>query len=909
MLVSNDVSTILSGVFSTPKPLSTPAGGVEKTLHSRRMAVADTRRGPAIRLFDDGFEIDSLKDDVVAGLDAVIRESSGILHGLGVTGRFHAELETVLGRPGDKKTIAAALNAMSTAFAALAANPASGRESVTEAAQTTVRRFRDLSLHIQALRAKADLQLAEAVTQADGLVQRIDALNNRISLAQTAGKPAAAMESERGRLVQDLAPFLDFTFFSRGDEALVLVTRKGTPLIGPAAPHLRAQASTLPPLPGASIEKGGLSGVTAQGIDIGQEISAGRIGALLRVRDTILPNLQAQIDTLAQTLQARLNQIGNRALGMNGARGIYTGSRSFPAMGGERITLTGGDCVIRLLNADKSVRATAAFGALMKRHRAADPGISGWTVGEAASALDGWLRDAIGKSDVPYVRLDERGRFSVRLADGLTLAFHDQRSVTLISAFTAPSGKALGLAGRIAFSDASGNWFECPTPVRPADDILAVATRLNGIDGVEAAVIASGQNLAVRVTSQRGLDLIAEPDRDGGKIAATLDFRPDPDAVPEDVAVSISAPHRGSVFTGRAIERAAPLGLKGVLSFADDSGASGALALDPAWDVLTLAQRIGEAGIIDSLNASLSESNGRVALKLVMPAPACVTLRGADNGFCSQPVLNGVFTAQAGTLIVADADSREIGRIDIAEGMDLNAIADAVNDPSRPFAEAGIAAHIQEAGALSWLEISDRNGGALAFQGSAAGTEPGRLDFALNPRDALRLLPAPSRIVPGLANYLGLNDLFVAEPADAFDAKAPTGVFASTAIPGTAMALALNPAAEGSPFEDAGAIAAAAEMLAAPFNIAAAGGLPRMAQRLDEYAATIIATIAAEAAAGKAQVIFRQSLLDGLSAQKNGLPLIDIDDEIRTLGQYRQAHQDSARIVASMARLTEALAT
>lgn len=908
MLVSNDVSTVLTGALSTPKAFPSPAGAVDRAQRSRRMAAATAQLGPQIRLFDDGFEIDSLKEDVVAGLDAVIRESNGILHGLSVAGRFHAELETVLGRPGDKKTIAAALNAMTTAFAALAANPTSGPESVTEAAQTTVRRFRDLSLHIQSLRTKADRQLADAVTQADSLVQRIGELNSRISLAQTAGKPTPALEAERGRLVQDLAPFLDFAFFSRGDGALVLVTCKGTPLIGPGAPHLCAPASPTPPLPGASLEKGVLSGVTAHGIDIGKDISTGRIGALLKVRDTILPNLQAQIDTLAQTLQARLNQIGNRALGTSGARGIYTGSRSFPAMGGERITLTGGDCVIQVLNADKSIRAAAAFGTLMKRHRAADSGASGWTAGEIVSALDSWLRDVIGKSGSPYVRLDEKGRFSVRLDQGLALAFHDQRSVTLVSTLTAPAGKALGLAGRVAFSDSSGARFECPAPILPTDDIQAVAGRLSAIDGIEASTVPAGKNLAIRVTSQRGLDLIAEPDRDGGKLAATLDLRPDPSAASEDVAVSISAPHKGSVFTSRTVERGVPLGLKGALSFVGDSGASGAVTLDPAWDVLTLARRIGEAGIIDSLNAALSENNGRVALKLVLPAPASATLDGADDGFCSQPVLNGDFAARAGTLVIAGADGREIGRIDIGEGMDLNAIAEAVNTPSRPLADAGITAHVRKAGALSWLEIAARTGGALLFQGSAVGMEPGQLDFALNPRDSLRLIPAPSRIVPGLANYLGLNDLFVAEPSDAFDAKAPTGVFASTAIPGTAMALALNPADGGSPFDDAGTIAAAAEMLAAPLNIAAAGGLPRMAQRLDDYAAAIIAAIAAEATASQGQVIFRQSLLDGLSAQKNGLPLIDIDDEIRTLGQYRQAHQDCARVIASMTRLIEGLA-
>lgn len=907
MLVSNDVSTVLTGALSTPKALSTPTGAVERTPRSRRMAVAATRRGPPIRLFDDGFEIDSLKEDVVAGLDAVIRESSGILHGLSIANRFHAELETVLGRPGDKKTIAAALNAMTTAFAALAANPASSPESVTEAAQTTVRRFRDLSLHIQALRTKADRQLADAVAQADSLIQRIGELNNRISLAQTTDKPTAVLEAERARLVQDLAPFLDFAFFARGDGALVLVTCKGTPLIGPSIPHLRAPASTSPPLPGASLEKGALSGVIAHGIDIGREISAGRIGALLKVRDTILPNLQTQIDTLAQTLQARLNQIGNRALGVDGARGIYTGSRSFPIIGGERITLTGGDCVIRLLNADKSVRAATAFGTLMKRHRAIGPGASGWTVGEIASALDGWLHDRIGKSDAPYVRLDEKGRFSVRLGQGLALAFHDQRSVTLVSTLTASADKALGLAGRIAFSDSSGTRFECPTQILPTDDIQAIARRLDAIDGIEASTVPAEKTLAIRVTSQRGLDLIVEPDRGGGKLAAMLDLRPDPDAAPEDVAVSIHAPHKGSVFTSRALERGVPLGLKGVLSVTDDSGASGALALDPAWDVLTLARRIGEAGIIDSLNAALSENNGHVALKLVLPAPASITLDGADDGFCSQPVLNDAFAARAGTLVIAGADGREIGRADIGEGMDLNAIAEAVNTTSRPLADAGITAHVRKAGALSWLEIAARAGGALLFQGSAAGTQSGQLDFALNPRDSLRLVPAPSRIVPGLANYLGLNDLFVAEPSDAFDAKAPTGVFASTAIPGTAMALALNPAADGSPFDDAGTIAAAAEMLAAPLNIAAAGGLPRMAQRLDDYAATIIATIAAEAAASQGQIIFRKSLLDGLSAQKEALPLIDIDDEIRTLGQYRQAHEDSARVIASITRLIEGL--
>ncbi len=56
----------------------------------------------------------------------------------------------------------------------------------------------------------------------------------------------------------------------------------------------------------------GFSGITVNGVDITSQITSGNIGALINLRDNILPASQSQLDQLANQLSASLNAVHNQ---------------------------------------------------------------------------------------------------------------------------------------------------------------------------------------------------------------------------------------------------------------------------------------------------------------------------------------------------------------------------------------------------------------------------------------------------------------------------------------------------------------------------------------------------------------------------------------------------------------------
>ncbi len=162
-------------------------------------------------------------------------------------------------------------------------------------------------------------------------------------------------------------------------------------------------------------------------------------------------------------------------------------------------------------------------------------------------------------------------------------------------------------------------------------------------------------------------------------------------------------------------------------------------------------------------------------------------------------------------------------------------------------------------------------------------------------------------MVAGFANFFGLNDLFVAEN-DAFETKAPIGVFVTSAAPGTAQALALNPGLRGDPARigTAATIRQISDLLCNPLNIAAAGDLPKGSWRLAHYAEAIVNQVHKSALNNRAQITYHRALLGQLEREKASAD-IDVNDRLSTLMALQQTYHDSTEVVSGLARLSEQL--
>ena len=220
------------------------------------------------------------------------------------------------GNDGSGTSLGNSLAALEAAVTALSATPdnASLQAGVVTALDAVAAQLRSTSSGIQALRSNADQQIASTVSDVNSQLQLIGTLNLQITQAAASGQPTGDLEDQRAQALQDIASKMDVSYFTNANGALQVYTTSGQALVDAAVhtisytPAANVTAATAySPTPPS-----GFSGIMVNGVDVTQQIKSGSIAALVNVRDTALPNAQAQLDQLATTLADSLNAVSNQ---------------------------------------------------------------------------------------------------------------------------------------------------------------------------------------------------------------------------------------------------------------------------------------------------------------------------------------------------------------------------------------------------------------------------------------------------------------------------------------------------------------------------------------------------------------------------------------------------------------------
>jgi flagellar hook-associated protein 1 len=270
------------------------------------------------------------------------------------------------------------LASLETAVSSLAATPddASLQASAVAALKAVGTQLNQISSGIQKLRGNADQDIGSAVTDVNQQLQLISSLNSQIAQATADGQSTAAMEDQRNTALQDVASKMNISYFTAPNGSVQVYTASGQALVD-------STAHTISYTPASSVSQStaysatppsGFAGITVNGQDITSQITSGSIGALISLRDTVLPGAQSQLDQLATRLESSLNAVHNQGT-------------SLPAPA----TLTGTAAVTAstALNATGTVRLaiTDATGNLVSYQ---DLDLSKYsTVGDLVSAING----------------------------------------------------------------------------------------------------------------------------------------------------------------------------------------------------------------------------------------------------------------------------------------------------------------------------------------------------------------------------------------------------------------------------------------------------------------------------------------------------------------------------------------
>ena len=127
---------------------------------------------------------------------------------------------------------------------------------------------------------------------------------------KAAGLSTADLESQRDVALQSVSQIVDAKVLAQENGNVVLVTGSGLSLPIEAKNPFSTSVATVGP--GAYYPGGGLPGITLGGADVTAQISGGRLGANLTLRDTTMPTYQGELDEFAHGLASRFDAQGLR---------------------------------------------------------------------------------------------------------------------------------------------------------------------------------------------------------------------------------------------------------------------------------------------------------------------------------------------------------------------------------------------------------------------------------------------------------------------------------------------------------------------------------------------------------------------------------------------------------------------
>jgi flagellar hook-associated protein 1 FlgK len=221
-----------------------------------------------------------------------------------------SQIETALGKPG--ASIDASLTQFYNAFSQLAQDPTSGvaRQQVIMRGQSLSIAFNDVASRLASAQRDADAQVRSGVDQINTLASQIASLN-----ASMAGVSASGNEALRDRLgvaLSALSQLIDIGVVSRPDGGADVSVGNGRALVIGADTYAIGVAP---------IAVTGLADLTSAGTVMTSEITGGRVGGLLHVRDGLLPGYATRLDQLAFGVATSVNVAHRAGFDLNGTAG------------------------------------------------------------------------------------------------------------------------------------------------------------------------------------------------------------------------------------------------------------------------------------------------------------------------------------------------------------------------------------------------------------------------------------------------------------------------------------------------------------------------------------------------------------------------------------------------------------
>lgn len=221
-------------------------------------------------------------------------------------------VEASLGAAG--ASVDGALDGLFSSFATLALDPQSSaaRQGVVQAAATLATAFNSMSTQMTQARAQADADVRASVSQINTLSATIAQLNKEIVDAP-ANVDTEALRDRLNLSLDKLSSLTNIQVVAQASGSVDVSLGNGRALV------VGARSFALDVTTAAGT---GMAEIRAtDGTDITGDLTNGKLGGLLQVRDTTIPGYQSQVDQLATDVMTAVNAQQAAGFDLNGNTG------------------------------------------------------------------------------------------------------------------------------------------------------------------------------------------------------------------------------------------------------------------------------------------------------------------------------------------------------------------------------------------------------------------------------------------------------------------------------------------------------------------------------------------------------------------------------------------------------------
>ena len=271
----------------------------------------------------DGLSAGAFVSDIRRTVDEyVVRElnvQTSVLANVQTKQKYLNDIQNFFGTPQSESSLSAKLTEIENALSTLSLNP----KSVTEQTQIVsnlkamVTALNVLATKIQSMRQTIEQDILTSVNIVSTELKSVFDINSAIKSAYIEGTPRGDLLDQRDKHLKSIAEKLDIKWYTReAGDAVVMLNKNSENMVDYMYGTLSYKPQPL--ITAQSSYPGNIDGIwldnnlnASPPMDITDMIQGGSLRAYIDLRDTVLPNLQSQIDQFTNKLTEEFNRVYN----------------------------------------------------------------------------------------------------------------------------------------------------------------------------------------------------------------------------------------------------------------------------------------------------------------------------------------------------------------------------------------------------------------------------------------------------------------------------------------------------------------------------------------------------------------------------------------------------------------------